>query len=150
MRTFKQRLASRKNGKLSHGPVTAQGKAISCMNAVKYGALARDVVLPSIGESAAEYAKFKRNMRASFAPRDAMEKMIVSQIIDDRWRWARLQGAQGQMCEAALERDPSVGLEILMSKAFDGLRRYETMLDRRIFRNLHTLILRERTQEGIK
>ena len=47
-------LANRANGKLSHGPRTPEGKAVSSMNAVKHGFFARDPLLA--GESAEEFA----------------------------------------------------------------------------------------------
>ena len=45
--------AARRNGALSNGPATAEGKAISSKNALKFGLTANDVLIT--GESAAEY-----------------------------------------------------------------------------------------------
>lgn len=47
MSTEKQIEANQRNGWLSNGPVTGEGKVVSSRNALKHGLLLRQVLLPS-------------------------------------------------------------------------------------------------------
>src|SRR5438093_658802 len=64
--TVKQVEANRRNGALSQGPRTADGKRQSAMNALKHGLTARTPVLP--GEDPKEYEDLKLDMEVYWAP----------------------------------------------------------------------------------
>ena len=75
MRSAKQIQASRANGALSKGPVTAQGKQVSSRNSFRHGLLVRTVVLEAKSEQ-----RFRALLEAyvlEFQPSTAMEIFLV-------------------------------------------------------------------------
>ena len=80
--------AARRNGALSNGPTTLEGKAISSKNALKFGLTANDVLIT--GENAAEYDALMEAAWHEFAPADARELDLVGEIVANRWRMRRV------------------------------------------------------------
>ena len=98
--TPRQAEASRANGSLSQGPTTEEGKAISSMNAVKFGFFARNPLLP--GESETEFAAFRARLLDSFRPVDGAETLLVDRIVDSGWRLRRFPAAEAALYSAEL------------------------------------------------
>lgn len=80
--------AARRNGAMSNGPATADGKAISSKNALKFGLTANDVLIT--GENAAEYDALMEAACHEFAPANARELDLVGEIVANRWRMRRV------------------------------------------------------------
>src|SRR5258706_9906429 len=98
MITTKQADARRKNGALSHGPNTPEGKAISSQNAVKFGFFSRDPLLP--GEDPAAFADFRSSLIEELQPSGPLEKMLAQQIVDAAWRLRRFPAAEATVIES--------------------------------------------------
>ena len=88
MRTKKQKLASKINGRKSKGPITPEGKARSSQNAVTHGLHARAVVLA--GEDPEKYNRFKAAYIAYWNPQSILEDDLITDIVSSRWRLNRL------------------------------------------------------------
>jgi hypothetical protein len=76
--------ASRANGRLSHGPITPEGKARSRRNGCKDGLTGAGVILPPAG--AAEVERREADFTHDFRPRTAVERELVRQMALAAWR----------------------------------------------------------------
>ena len=84
--------ANRTNCRKSTGPKTAEGKAMSRMNAVKHGILSREVVLrgENRGEREREFESLYRWYREYLEPVGPLEEMLVERIVTTYWRLHRV------------------------------------------------------------
>jgi len=89
MRTEAQIEASRRNGALSHGPITEEGKQRSRCNAVKHGLSARTVVLCT--ESHALFEQLEDDYLETFQPCSIPELHLVQRMVAADWRLHRAQ-----------------------------------------------------------
>jgi hypothetical protein len=95
-------LANRENGRKSRGPITEQGKAMSCANAGKHWGRSEGIrkLMPALGESPAEFDQVRDGLYQALRPSDAFEEMLVDAMVDIHWRLARMirgeAGAQGK------------------------------------------------------
>jgi hypothetical protein len=87
MTTKEQIEANRRNGKLSRGPTTAEGRAVSAKNALKHGLLSQNVVLPD--EDSYAYAAMAERVNDQFNPVGELECALVMMIISLIWRGQR-------------------------------------------------------------
>lgn len=98
--------ASRINGRLSHGPVTPEGKERSRRNGCKEGLTGAGVVLPpaAAAEVARREAEFVRDLR----PVNAIERELVRQLALAAWRAreisTRIIAHDARMCAARFAR----------------------------------------------
>jgi hypothetical protein len=97
--------ANRRNAQLSTGPKTPQGKSASSMNAVKYGILARQLIVQGeyVQESPEEFQSFWTEYHEQLAPVGPLEEMLVDQIVSLNWRLRRVRAAESG--EIALSMD---------------------------------------------
>ncbi|HEY3840038.1 MAG TPA: hypothetical protein VGL72_25880 [Bryobacteraceae bacterium] len=87
MATEKQILANRRNGQMSTGPRTAEGKSVSRLNALRHGLTGQiDVRTP---EEQAAHGQFCDAIIASLKPEGALEHQFALSIADDHWRLNR-------------------------------------------------------------
>ena len=96
--TPRQAEARRANGKLSQGPKTAEGKAISSQNSLKFGFFALDPLLP--GDSETEFAAFRMGWTESLRPADHAEQALVDRIADSAWRLRRFLAVEAGLYTA--------------------------------------------------
>ena len=87
MRTQAQIEASRRNGALSQGPITEEGKQRSSQNAVKHGLTARTVVLCT--EDPVLFDQLEQDYIDSFRPCTIFELHLVQRIAVNEWRLRR-------------------------------------------------------------
>jgi hypothetical protein len=84
--------ANRANAQLSTGPRSAEGKAISSMNAVKTGLTGRTVLLPS--DDAEAYRQHIAAYENEFKPAGLRECELVQSLADIQWRLQRIPGLE--------------------------------------------------------
>ena len=94
--------ASRRNGRRSRGPITANGKARSSRNAVRHGILAEDVCAGDISEHRNTFNTLLDQLRAELAPSSLLESLIVERIAAALWRTRRVLAFEAG---TTLERD---------------------------------------------
>src|SRR5436190_18155641 len=81
--------ANRRNAQKSTGPKTEEGKAISSQNGLTHGLTSKKCpILP--GENEQEYRAFHDAMLRDLKPRGIMQREIVEDLIQVRWKMKRL------------------------------------------------------------
>ena len=83
-----QLAANRANAQLSTGPTSSEGKAKSCLNAVKTALTGRTVLLPA--DDAADYEHHLRSFEQEYSPVGQRERDLVQSIADTWWRLKRI------------------------------------------------------------
>jgi hypothetical protein len=121
--------AARRNGALSQGPVTPDGKARSARNAVRHGVCSKSPTSLD-AEDAAALAALRGALIARHLPRDEAEAHWVEELAFAAWRQRRLRGLESEilaraMASAGPDREPSAALPSLST-----LIRYRARLDR--------------------
>lgn len=112
--------AARANGAKSHGPVTAEGKAIAARNAVKHGFYARDNVVYR-AESELEFNHLKSDYLATFPPTDGLDLDLVSELVAARWVQARLDAVTTETIALAFNISPGSGSFARLTGAVSAL-----------------------------
>ena len=140
MTTERQKEARRQNGAKSRGPKTPEGKAISRLNAMRFGIYSELTLVD--GENEEVLVQFGRRLRANLAPVGEMELTLADKIVSTAWRLRRVV-----QVEAALY-DNNETIERTFA-GFNGntmnrIGRHEAQLERALYRAMHEL---ERLQD---
>jgi hypothetical protein len=93
--------ASRANGACSRGPVTAEGKARACMNALRDGLRSQALILP--WENAQEFESELDQLINDLQPRDGTELGLVHDIATAKWFHRRVRRAQFYRLKTAVD-----------------------------------------------
>jgi hypothetical protein len=130
--------ANRENAKRSTGPKTPEGKAVARLNAMKHGIFSEMTVVDFEDEDDLEV--FGRRMRAELAPVGELELALADRLVSLAWRIRRLTGIEGELLEAGnSDRQPGCAFGGYTGEKLQRLNRYETTLDRQLYRTLHEL-----------
>jgi len=144
----KQLKANRKNAKLG-GVKTPEGKAVSKYNAMKHGILSKEVTLP--GEEDALLIDMGKTLRKELAPQSEIEHILVDRIIANSWRLKRVLRIEREMMENdrtseswnGEKRIKTLGealhYNFVNKDTYGKLIRYETSIERGIYKALHEL-----------
>ena len=137
--TQKQIEANRLNSEKSTGPKTEEGKATSRYNAIKHGLLSKESLLK--GENEEDLIELGKRLRNEIKPESELELILVDRIISGVWRLKRaLRMEDGEVISSM------GGLMYECDKFF----RYETMLERSIYKALHELQRLQSSRNGEK
>lgn len=117
VRSARQAATSAINGAKSHGPKTAEGKATSSLNSIRFGFTASHVLLP--GEDPAVYEEFVSEWFTSLSPSTMPEATSVAQLADTSWKLERLSRVENGRMRARLEEELEQTAEF---KTFDNTR----------------------------
>jgi hypothetical protein len=122
------------------------------LNANKHGLRSQEVLLP--GEDGEALKELDENLRAELQPVGELENLLVDRIIAAHWRLRRLgrveagifvrELSRGLVSEADSETDTAtLGMSFIRdangANAFSKLSRYETTIERSIYKALHEL-----------
>jgi hypothetical protein len=88
MPTDRQRDANYANAKKSTGPRTAEGKAASSANALKFGIYAKSRIIP--GEDPAKLQALHDDLYRTYNPQHADERILLDAMIANAWHLERL------------------------------------------------------------
>ena len=98
-RTPAQVEASRRNGAMSLGPVTAEARARSALNGTRHGLCsAQFFLLPD--EDPAEYAAFLAGMLRTLNPTDDAERHAAERAVQGMWREQRADRMEVEILSA--------------------------------------------------
>jgi hypothetical protein len=119
--------ASRRNGAMSRGPKTTEGKARSSRNALKHGLrAAKHVVLPD--EDAAGFAALEAALIAELAPKSVLQRIVVGRIARAAWRLERSERIEVDLFTERLAAVPDGGVGLALIRDGNGTRSFETLL----------------------
>lgn len=133
------------------GPKTEEGKKVSKFNALKHGLLSQEVVID--GENPEILIDFGTAIKEQLEPKGPLEEMLVDRIISGFWRLRRAiyveKGAMewyqndhemfNAFPESEEQSERKSIRDILSNKSIDNILRYETTIERSVFRALHEL-----------
>ncbi len=131
------------NAQRSTGPKTHKGKAIASMNAEKHGILSKETLIT--GETFHDLNEFAEAIRLNLTPEGEFEALLVDRIISSAWRLRRIIRVEAQILDEKPEYDFDNSKILADSfKNEDGnrlsiLARYETTLEKFLYRALHEL-----------
>jgi len=131
------------NAQHSTGPKTHKGKAIASMNAEKHGILSKETLINN--ESIHDLNEFAEAMKLNLAPEGQFEALLVDRIVSSAWRLRRIIRVEAQILDEKPEYDFDNSKILADSfKNEDGnrmsiLSRYETTLEKSLYRALHEL-----------
>lgn len=154
-RTEAQIEASRRNGALSHGPVTEEGKAISSKNGLKDGLASNTVIIA--GESKEKFDALLASQIAEFLPETDNEMLILQAMVVAKWMQMRVWGLTASGHSREIERQAQDAPELLQldmptrahiafaesdktGAAIDKYFRYGTKFDREFHRQRRELL----------
>lgn len=140
--TQKQIDANRENAKKG-GVKTDEGKAVSKYNALKHGLLSQQILFE--GEDADELLAFEKRLRAELSPSSEIELLLVDKIASSFWRLKRALSFEKDDVIFTSDFDGTVGLKADADRFF----RYETMLERGIYKALHELERIQARRNGV-
>ena len=159
MATEKQIKANQDNGKLG-GVKTEEGKAVSKYNALKHGLLSKEVLLD--GEDEAKLIEIGRRLRTELEPQTELELVLVDRITANVWRLRRVMQIEREMMDDD-QSDLGFGLSegkrtLGAALSFDfgnkdtygKLIRYESSIERGIYKALHELQRLQASRNGEK
>ena len=158
--SLKQIRANQRNALKSTGPRTQEGKAAVRHNALTHGLLAKETLLSE--EDQKVLAKLGAAVRDRLRPEGELEDLLVDRIVSAVWRLRRAQKIEAGVLEHKrkdfindIEKysfmDPvddengpeALGLawirSIVNTDVLSPLSRYETALERGLYRALHEL-----------
>jgi len=127
MSSEKQILANRING-LKGGIKSAEARAAVRLNAVSHGFFSNSVLVA--GEDSHLLEEFRDNFINELQPEGEVETFLVERMVSSSWRLKRLLKAESKTPDKA-GYDPD----------WQNYIRYETTLERQIYKALHELIV---------
>ena len=165
MTTEKQIEANRQNAQDSTGPKTEEGKSVSRMNALKHGILSEEVLME--GEEKASLEELGKRLRTELAPHGELEGLFVDRIVSSAWRLKRAIHVEREFLKGEYEeckdddfnfkkRNESETWNRVVHQQFGeshgwlNLVRYETTLERQIYKALHELQRLQSARRGEK
>src|SRR5882672_10306255 len=101
MPTEAQINANRRNAQKSTGPTSAEGKAISSLNALKSGIDAWSHIIP--GEDPAELQALTAAFHLHYHPVDPIQLSLVDTLISAEWIQRRLRRIEAQLWNYQVE-----------------------------------------------
>ncbi len=167
MSSEKQILANRQNAQLG-GVKTTEGKAISKFNSLKHGLLSKEVLLQ--GEDSESFTQLGQRIMENIQPEGEIEILLTERIIANMWRLRRALEVETAIMEYEKFDDSMAGLDLLLSTSsskedqnrrrktrlmivnsgVETVIRYETTIERGIYKALHELQRLQATRMGIK
>jgi hypothetical protein len=130
MATIKQIEANRLNAQKSTGPRSAEGKAVTSMNALKSGVDAQSHIIR--GEHQEQLQTLTAEYLERFRPATPEERFYVDTLIRDDWQLRRLAKADAQIWEYQMDSAFTLNEDSPLGHAFSRGDRTFIRLQRRI------------------
>ncbi len=94
--------ASRENGRKSRGPISAQGRAISAMNALRHGRRSKRIAL--VDDISCSYEERRRKWMASRDASNDVEEFLISRCATMASKLERIERADAERFRSAIEK----------------------------------------------
>jgi hypothetical protein len=146
MASDKQIRANRRNARKSTGPKTPEGKSVVSHNALKHGLLSQQILLPN--EDEAFLVQLSEHLHSQLQPVGELESLLVERIVAAAWRLRRVLAVESGIYEEESTNrytgeEYGLGLAFIRdanrANAFSKLSRYETTIERSLYKALHEL-----------
>jgi hypothetical protein len=152
MTTAKQQAANRQNARKSTGPKTPKGKAVVALNALKHGLLSRHVHLADEDEAA--LVELGKRLRAHLQPVGEFEVLLVDRMVTAVWRLRRLHAVETHVFAKPNRFSPQAPAQVGEAfqtgmQTFAMLSRYETTIERGLYKALHELQRLQAARAGV-
>ena len=163
--TNRKVVANRANSSKSTGPRTKAGKERSSQNALTHGLLSQCAIVP--GEEPALLEAFRADLMARLDPWGAMECLLADRVVSTAWRLRRAARYEGRLTQEELdhmaefrrkysnvhrdkpERDTGKMVKRLLNEdLLPKLSRYESRIERGLYRALHELQRMQAARRG--
>jgi hypothetical protein len=141
----KQLIANRENSKLG-GVKTEAGKQVTRLNAVTHGLLTNVVVVR--GEDPEELKRLRNNLMTEGEPDGEVETMLVERIASCMWRLRRAVNAESRLRLGEWDDHQSYPFVRKHLHGWQNLNRYETMIERQMYKAIHELERMRRVRLG--
>ncbi len=123
----------RAKGKSKPGPRTAEGKAVSAMNALQHGYTSKNIIIMPGQEP--DFQRLESELLAQVRPEGALEETLFKHLLRDAWTLHRVELRQVEMAQSGL--DPLFNPDC--EKDFDRLERYHSRYQSSFHRSLREL-----------
>jgi hypothetical protein len=146
MASDKQIRANRRNARKSTGPKTPEGKSVVSHNALKHGLLSQQILLPD--EDEASLVQLSEHLHSQLQPVGELESLFVERIVAATWRLRRVLAVETAIYEEEsfnryTGEEYGLGMAFIRdangANAFSKLSRYETTIERGLYKALHEL-----------
>jgi len=144
MCTSAQINANRENSKLSTGPRTDEGKAVSSRNHLSHGLCSVDPVLPN--ENRDEFNALVQQCNAEWEPQTAHTRFMVQEMAEAVWKLARIKRIEADII-ANLDNPRKLYFDPETVAGFARLERHRASLERTYHRCVRAL---ETWEKGLK
>ena len=144
MTSERKKAANRANAHLSTGPRTPEGKAAVVLNGIRHGLLSRQSLVK--GESEADLVAFGKRLRAQLAPVGELELLFTDRIVSSAWRLRRALAVEAALLSK--EDTPDRAFVGYVAQRMTILARYESALERGLFKALHELQRLQAARQG--
>ena len=144
MTSERQIETNRRNAAKSTGPRSDAGKAAVALNGIKHGLLSRQVLIK--GESEADLVAFGKRLRAQLAPVGELEFLLADRIVSSAWRLRRALAVEAALFDK--EETPARAFAGYAAQKMAILSRYESTLERGLFKALHELQRLQAARQG--
>ena len=102
MTSQRQIEANRQNATQSTGPKSTEGKAVTRMNAMTHGILAKQALIP--GEKENEFHDLRQQFLDELTPVGILERELIDQMVTTFWRLRRLRQTEAGIYVSAFRR----------------------------------------------
>ncbi|HEY1340702.1 MAG TPA: hypothetical protein VGF59_24490 [Bryobacteraceae bacterium] len=130
MSTIRQIEANRRNAQRSTGPRSAEGKAVSRLNALKSGIDAKSHVIP--GEDPAELEALAERYYQRWQPATPEEIFLLDAMIAADWLKRRMNKVEGQLWTQRIQDLWDQDTDVPLGKAFGFSESTQIRLQRRL------------------
>jgi len=155
-------IANRENSKKSTGP---KNTALTRLNALKHGILSKEALLK--GEDKKSIEDLGKRLRLELAPKGELECILVDRIISSVWRLRRAIKIESKFVQAEYDEckydrwsgnanNSEKAWNLVVTRELGGrncwlnLLRYETSIEKQIYKALHELIRIQGARKGEK
>lgn len=155
MTSEKQIEANKENGKRG-GVKTDEGKSVSKYNAMKHGLLSGEVLLE--GEDEKKLIDVGKKLRTELEPQTEIEFVLVDRITANVWRLKRVMQMEREMMEDSQKSifgnsvqklgQTLTHHDIAHNDIYGKLIRYESSIERGIYKALHELQRLQASRKG--
>ena len=152
---------NRKNAKKSTGPKDA---SLTRLNALRHGILSKEVIIK--GEEKKVLEELGEKLRSELSPQGELENIFIDRIVSSIWRLRRALKVEKESMEWAyteeIESDYNLSYQsseqtqrqayrnMIASDHTEKIIRYETTIERQIYRALHELMRLQSARRGEK